>query len=271
LDGSGSVMDSLDIMVEIAEISPLGITLSTSNPTIEGPAGQDFTFIVTLKNDTGEARDIDLSAIYPTDWTVTFKSGSSSTLVRAVNLDSGAKTSLQVTVSPPSNVEAGEYDVTVQASSGAYEASLDLGAVITGTYRLSLTTSDGLLNLSAPQGESTPVSLVVNNDGSAILESVTFSSSKPSGWEVTFVPSSVSQVSPDTPAQVTVNIKPAADAIPGDYSVKIYVSAEPQATTANVEFRVTVLGSTTWGFVGLLIIVLVVAGLVFIFWRLGRR
>jgi len=71
--------------------------------------------------------------------------------VRAVNLESGAKSSLQVTVSPPSNVEAGEYDVTVQASSGAYEASLDLGAVITGTYELSLTTSDGLLNLSAPQ------------------------------------------------------------------------------------------------------------------------
>jgi len=112
---------------------------------------------------------------------------------------------------------------------------------------------------------------VVSNDGSAMLERVTFSSNKPTGWVVTFEPSSVSQVSPDTPAQVTVNVKPAADAIPGDYSVKIYVSAEPRATTANIEFRVTVLGSTAWGFVGLLIILVVVAGLVFIFWRLGRR
>ncbi|MFH1821125.1 MAG: NEW3 domain-containing protein [Methanobacteriota archaeon] len=270
-DGAGNIKDSLEIVIDIAEVSPLGLSLSTASPSIEGPAGQDFTFTVELKNDTGEGRDIVLSAVNPTDWNVTFKQGYQGTLVRAVNIDSGGKSSLQVAVSPPSNVEAGEYHITVQATSGAYEKSLELGVVITGTYKLGLTTSDGLLNLSAPQGEKTPVTLVVTNNGSAALESMTFSSSKPSGWEVTFEPSNVPLVSAGSSGQVTANIKPASDAIPGDYSVIINANASPRATSARVELRVTVLGSILGGLVGIFLIVVVIAGMVFIFWRLGRR
>jgi uncharacterized membrane protein len=270
-DGAGNVKDSLDIIIDISEVSPLGILLTTPNPSMEGPAGQDFSFTINLVNETGEDRDINFSATYPVDWSVSFKPRWETTLIRSAYLKAGESSSFQVTVSPPKNAEAGEYRIVVEASSGTYRQELNLTVIITGTYRLSLSTSNELLNLNAYQGEKASVSLVVKNDGTAPLNDITFSSSKPSGWEVTFEPNEISTVSPGASREVSVGIKPPSDAIPGDYSVTIWAYGQPQATSASISLRVTVLGSIAWGLVGLFIIVLIVAGLFVLFWRLGRR
>jgi len=271
LDERGNVKDTLNIIIDIVEVSPLGILLSTPNPSIEGPAGEEFKFTVDVRNETGEDRDIVFSAVCPTNWTVTFKPRYETTLVRAVHIKAGERKSLEVTVSPPPNAEAGEYHTVIEAISGSYKQSLDLDAVITGTYELDLSTPEGLLNLDAPQGERTPVSLIVKNGGSAPLESITFSSTKPSGWEVVFEPSEIPLILPGASREVNARIKPPADAIPGDYSVTLRAYAEPRATSDRLELRVTVLRSIAWGLVGVFIIVLVIAGLFMIFWRLGRR
>jgi uncharacterized membrane protein len=270
-DQSGNELSSLNVTVDIAKSTALGILLSTSSPSIEGPAGQNFSFTVSVTNQTGLERDIAFSAMAPTDWTVTFKEQYYTTLIRTLHLNSGEKKSLEVTVSPPSNATAGKYDVTIQASSGAYSQSLTLTPVITGTYKLDLSTPDGLLNFNAPQGAVTSVTLVVKNSGSAPLQNLSFTSSNPSGWDITFDPNQVSSIPPGSTVQVSARVKPPADAIPGDYSVYIYANAEPRATSARIDFRVTVIGSVAWGLVGLGIIVVVIAGLIVIFWRLGRR
>jgi uncharacterized membrane protein len=270
-DQSGNELSSLNVTVDIAKSTALGILLSTSSPSIEGPAGQNFSFTVSVTNQTGLERDIAFSAMAPADWTVTFKEQYYTTLIRTLHLNSGEKKSLEVTVSPPSNATAGKYDVTIQASSGAYSQSLTLTPVITGTYKLDLSTPDGLLNFNAPQGAVTSVTLVVKNSGSAPLQNLSFTSSNPSGWDITFDPNQVSSIPPGSTVQVSARVKPPADAIPGDYSVYIYANAEPRATSARIDFRVTVIGSVAWGLVGLGIIVVVIAGLIVIFWRLGRR
>jgi uncharacterized membrane protein len=271
-DASGNVVDSLSIIIDVAEVSPLGLTLSTTSPSIEGPAGKSFQFSVDLVNDTGEERDIDLSYIAPAQWTVTFSPGYESTLVRAVHMKAGERKTLRITVTPASDADAGEYLITVLATSGPYSQSLDLKAIITGTYTMELSTSDGLLNLNAPQGEVTTLTMVVKNTGSGTLEKIGFRSITPSGWEVTFEPDQIAAVPPGSSAQVVVSIKPASDAIPGDYSLRItaYTSGS-NSVSQTLELRVTVLGSIAWGLVGLAIIIVVVLGLVFIFWRLGRR
>ena len=69
--------------------------------------------------------------------------------------------------------------------------------------------------------------------------------------------------------QVEVAITSAEQALVGDYSVSLAVEGEK--TTKDVELRVTVQASTVWGWLGIGIIVLVIAGLVFMFVRLGRR
>lgn len=272
LDESKVVKDTLDVIVDVAEVSPLGLSLSATNTSIEGPAGKAFQFSAYLVNETGEVRDIELSYVAPANWTVTFTSGYETTLVRAVRVEAGARQSLKITVTPTADAGAATYPISIVASSGPYSQTLDLSATITGTYTMSLSTSDGLLNLSAPQGESTPITVVVTNTGSGRLEQLAFRSTKPSGWEVTFEPTDVSAIEPKASAQVIVRIKPASDAIPGDYSLTLtaYTSGS-NAVSQQLSLRVTVLGSAAWGLVGLLIIVVVIAGMVFIFWRLGRR
>lgn len=89
LDGAGNVKDSLDIIVDIAEISPLGITLSTTNPSIEGPAGKTFQFTASVVNETGQETDIALDSVLPTGWSLTFMPIYESTLIRAVHMEEG--------------------------------------------------------------------------------------------------------------------------------------------------------------------------------------
>ena len=66
-----------------------------------------------------------------------------------------------------------------------------------------------------------------------------------------------------------MTITPADQALVGDYSVGVNVTGEK--STKNLEFRVTVRTSSAWGWMGIIIIVVVVAGLVFLFVRVGRR
>jgi uncharacterized membrane protein len=55
----------------------------------------------------------------------------------------------------------------------------------------------------------------------------------------------------------------------GDYSVGI--TADAGKVQKNLELRVTVRARPVWGWLGVLIILVVVGGLVFVFYRFGRR
>ena len=69
--------------------------------------------------------------------------------------------------------------------------------------------------------------------------------------------------------QVEVTITPGEQALVGDYSVNLSIKGEK--VTKNLELRVTVKASTAWGWIGIGIIILVIAGLVTMFVKLGRR
>jgi uncharacterized membrane protein len=118
-------------------------------------------------------------------------------------------------------------------------------------------------------GKSANLSVFVKNTGSAINRNITFSSFKPENWEVTFKPEKIDALEPNALKQVEVTIKPAQQALVGDYSVGVMVNGEKSDKT--VEFRVTVKASTAWGWIGIAIIIFVIAGLSALFIWLGRR
>jgi uncharacterized membrane protein len=70
-------------------------------------------------------------------------------------------------------------------------------------------------------------------------------------------------------AQVTAYISAASDAITGDYVVTLNAKSDDASTSS--DFRVTVKTSTTWGLVGVIIIVALVLALSLIFKKFGRR
>ena len=67
-----------------------------------------------------------------------------------------------------------------------------------------------------------------------------------------------------------VNIKPPPETIAGDYQITLRASGS-QAIAQDLTIRVTVESPTIWGWVGVIIIVLVIASLVVIFMRFSRR
>jgi uncharacterized membrane protein len=64
-------------------------------------------------------------------------------------------------------------------------------------------------------------------------------------------------------------VTPYEDALVGDYSIGVKIDGEKASKT--LEFRVGVKASAAWGWIGIAIIVAVIAGLLGLFRKLGRR
>jgi len=255
------------------------ITLSCQYPSVRTYASATFSYSIEIQYTGGkEPRVFDLQAKVPNGFNYSIMpSYGGNSQIESIRLDP-SKTypdSLSVSVSPNSwqLPQPGEYPITVMASSGDLKASLDLKAIVTAKYDLELKTSTGLLNTKATSGQDNYLTLSVINTGTADLEKIGFSSktSAPSGWSITFNPSEIDLLSAGDSSEVQVDIKPDKKSISGDYLVTI--SAEPQAKNAfgSFDLRVTVLTSPLWGWIGVAIVVLVIAGLAYMFMRLGRR
>jgi uncharacterized membrane protein len=165
--------------------------------------------------------------------------------------------------------EAGEYPLTVRVSSGDAKGEVELQVVLTGTYKLDAGTPSGLLSLDARQGKSANMSVYVKNTGSATNQDIKFMSFKPENWKVEFKPEKIAALEPGDLKQVEVTITPYEEALVGDYSVALDIQGEKASKT--LEFRVSVRASTAWGWIGIGIIVGVIAGLIALFRWLGRR
>jgi len=118
----------------------------------------------------------------------------------------------------------------------------------------------------------------VTNSGTAILDKVTMSASTPavvSGetWDVAFDPANIENLAPGDEVEVQVSVTPPANTVPGDYMVTLNYEGEPALSSSppSLAVRVSVATRTTWGLVGALVLVVVVAGLVWAFRKYGRR
>ena len=113
------------------------------------------------------------------------------------------------------------------------------------------------------------VDLQINNTGSSELEDIKLNSSAPVDWEVRFEPNIIESLLPGESTAVNAYIKSSNKAISGDYVVSI--QAQTPEVSDSADFRVTVKTSALWGWVGVLIIALVGAGIYYLFRRFGRQ
>jgi uncharacterized repeat protein (TIGR01451 family) len=180
----------------------------------------------------------------------------------------GETSSISVSAKAPQDATAGAYPITVDATSGDKTAHADLSIEVTGSYSLTMTTTDGRLNANASAGGTTDLGVVVTNTGTADVTDVALSASPPSGWTVTFEPATVT-VPANGNVNATAHIKPSADAIAGDYVATLRATSPAASATADI--RVTIETSLLWGAVGVALILLVLLGLWWTFRRYGRR
>ncbi len=267
----GSLISELKLNVTLRKKEKVhkGLTFSTKYPKLRGQAGNTFSFKLDLKNDSDEDREVSLSADAPRGWEVVFKPAYESKQVSSIRMKSGATQGIDVDITPPQRTEAGEYTVTVRAEAGGDRAEVPLSVVIVGKRRIELATANEVLNTKATVDKETTLDLVVRNTGSAPLENIRFSASTPVDWKVTFDPKEIPELPVDKEQQVKAIIRPSPKALAGDYMVTLRATT-PEASDST-DIRVTVETPTTWGWIAVGAIVVVLGGLGVLFARLSRR
>jgi len=108
------------------------------------------------------------------------------------------------------------------------------------------------------------------NSGSAPVDDVILSAEAPEDWEIEFTPSTIDSITADGGQAVEVNIRPAARAIAGDYYISLRAEGS-QTSAERIDIRVSVRTPTVWGWVGVIIILAAIAGVIYIFMRFSRR
>jgi uncharacterized membrane protein len=189
---------------------------------------------------------------------------------QTVTVNAGASTTVDVKATPPDTAEQGSYsiDVAVTGANGA-KGTITLEAIVQGTPKLTLATADQRLDVSGKADTEKRLPMIIANTGSAPLESVKLAGTAPTGWEVSFDPTTVAAVRPGETAQVTAIIKPASDAVAGDYAMTVRASAGSLSSSADL--RYTLNGSRTLGIVAIVVIAGAFGLLAAVFLKFGRR
>ncbi len=268
-DGKLISNHALTVNVQERTVGADNIQINAAYPVLRGQTDSKFEFSLEVMNKGDLERTFNLAATGPEKWEINFKPAYEQKQISSIRVKEGQSQTVAVEVTPAQNANSGEYPILVRISSGESKADVKLTVNLTGTYRLDAGTPNGILSLEAFGGKPVTFSLFVRNNGSAVNRNITFSSFKPENWETTFKPEKLEALAPGEMKQIEVTITPGRQSLVGDYSVGIMTTGEKSDKT--VEMRVTVKASSAWGWIGIGIILLVIAGLSILFIKMGRR
>ena len=253
------------------------LTLSARYPSLSAISGSTFTYDVELKWEGSSARKFDLAITQtPPRWQTAIVETTGAKQITAITLEPGATfpETIGVAFAPLANEvpEPGNYVAVLEASSGNIRERLELTAVVTAKYLFAFYTESELLSTEAVAGKETQLNLIIANTGTAKIEDITLNSSKPFGWTITFNPEEIASIEPGIQKTVYCTIKPANKTIAGDYNITLQaIVSKGLIPTRELQIRTSVLTPTIWGWVGILIVLAVIAGLGIMFRILGRR
>ncbi|MFQ5851073.1 MAG: NEW3 domain-containing protein [Candidatus Binatia bacterium] len=262
-------VEKVKFQIASKKVETGGLKLESQYPDLSGPTSQTFKFTVDLKNETDDALTTALAAQAPPGWRMRIKPQFEDTQISSIAIKKDSTETLSVEIDPPLLAEVGEYPVTIKARSGPFEAAANLKIKLTGTYDLKVGTSTGILNTSVTAGKKAQVVFLVGNAGTAALRNLSFLSKKPEKWNIDFNPDKIDSLNPGEVREVKMEIMTPGRTIAGDYLLTV-TSNSPDVNKA-IDFRVTVLTPTLWGWIGFGIVAAVVLGLGAVFVRLGRR
>ena len=254
--------DEMEIALTVSAEEIGESSFTAEYPSQEGDATTDFTFSATLINNTLSTQNYSFTSNAPSGWQVSFQPSGESTSVAALDGEARTTQAMDISVTPPENVEAGTYEIPVTATSVNESMPITLSVTITGSYGLTLSTPSGRLSLDAYANQESAVQLSLTNTGNSDLTNVNLTSSAPTGWTVRFANETIDIIEAGATVETTMYITPGEDAMSGDYATT--VTARNSDANDSVDFRITVKTETIWGLTGIGVIVLlaVVIGIV---------
>jgi uncharacterized membrane protein len=251
------------------------LDMVTGFPVYQGNSGDAFSFDVTMTwNGTGN-KNFNLVVNYDLPkWQATILGGYPQKTISAIGLQPGVSQTVTVAIAPLQGVlpDPGNYKATLvaTASTGDVTQSVVLTAQVVAKYLFAFYTNSGLLNTEATAGQDNHFALRIQSTSSAPVTNITFIAAQPTGWSVKYVPDSVPQVLPGQAYDIDLVITPPREVVPGDYTMTLTANTK-ETGNRTIDLRVTVLTPSIWGWVGVAIVLVVIAGLIFMFRQLGRR
>lgn len=261
--------DEMEIALTVSAEEIGESSFTAEYPSQEGDATTDFTFSVTLINNTLSTQNYSFTSNAPSGWQVSFQPSGESTSVAALDVEARTTQAMDISVTPPENVEAGTYEIPVTATSVNESMPITLSVTITGSYGLTLSTPSGRLSLDAYANQESAVQLSLTNTGNSDLTNVNLTSSAPTGWTVRFANETIDIIEAGATVETTMYITPGEDAMSGDYATTI--TARNSDANDSVDFRITVKTETIWGLTGIGVIVLLAVVIGIVMRKYGRR
>ncbi len=234
---------------------------------LEQTSKEAFRYSTSLHNGSGQMQTYLLEALVPEGWNVSFRAEGSE--VASLRIDSGKTEAISIEVNASPVVKPGKYNIPVTAFSRQDTLSLELEAVVKGTYDVALTTPTGLLSDDVTEGTSKVLQLVVKNTGTLPLDGLAMSDASPSKWTVTFDPSKLGRLDPGKTQQINATLNVPDKTIAGDYVTKFTV--RNSFANANTTFRMTVKTSLLSGWIGMLFILVALGLVYYLIRKYGRR
>ena len=261
---------SLPIDVSIGQVLPAQLALKVTNPSLIGTAKTSFGFQFNIANQSDRDLIVKLAANAPRGFTTNFTEAYGSQQIASIPIEAGKDKDLKVNVQPPADAKAGSYPVAIEVSADGTKADGSMMMDITGQPQLTLTGEDGRLSTSAVAGTTSPVALVLSNDGSAPAQEIALSASPPSDWKVSFQPDKIAQLNPGQKINIQAQLTPSSKAVAGDYMTTLRAN-DSGSQSSSADIRVTVSTSTLWGIVGVAIVAIALLIAVGAVARFGRR
>jgi uncharacterized membrane protein len=243
------------------------VTLTPNFPGLRTPAGEAVTFDVEIANGTPADLEFELAPTAPSGWNITAEL-SGQAQASTIQVEAGGTATINVEVTPPFQAEAAQYPINLAATAPGTTVEAEMIVEVVGSFALEMSTPDDRLNAEVTVGSSSEFQILLTNSGTAPLDEVVVGVTPPSGWEVGFDNQTVAIAAGET-VPVTATITPSNEAVAGDYVISF--TATHEQATDEMEVRTTVSPSAVWGFVGIAVIALTLAGLAWVFRRFGRR
>ena len=257
----------LPLVINVSERGTYKTVFTCDQANMQGNASSKFNFKTALRNETGDKQLYSLRSDVPRGWTVTFKPTYQQ--ATSVEIEPNASKNITVEVDPPDNIQEGTYKIPVAAVTNSTSASLELEAVVTGSYEMELTTPTGLLSTNITAGDERRLELAVRNTGTSALADIKFSASKPANWDVQFDPKEIDKIEAGENGTVFATIKADKKAIAGDYGLTL--TAKTPEVSSNASFRVAVKTPMLWGWIGAAVILIALFIVFRLFRKYGRR
>jgi uncharacterized membrane protein len=261
---------SVSLAVQITSVNS-SVTVSTKVGSVIASIGDKVYYDVTLDNLQSSDRNYRLAvAGLPANWYYRFVDarGSTNEMAEVVVPASSAR-SVVLEIVPPYNVAEGDYGFTaVVTTPDSVEITKYLALKLKGGISMAMS-SDKLAYSSKP-GQAFAIKVYVTNDGTGgALTNVYPDVEAPSGWTVESTPAAISSIRAGETQAFEVSVVPPANIVASDYSVKVNVKSD-QAKSSS-EYRITITTDSYVPYIGGAIIVAILAGLLIVYRKFGRR